>query len=221
MLSRALLTHARTYFSPRTQPLDLSLQFLLSKEGAFVRAAAMSDLRRAAQSSLRSRLSWRWIFRERRRPSADGAVSANEGRREQTKNPMHHGDDKDEEVREASRRALQQRVLVAARRKPALAARANAMVVAAAGMVRWVQYSSDEVSVDINARTQGYPYRTRLSRAYSVSGMSRPWKAVATLEGCRSRRRPGFPIISQYSRPRESYTYKRDSVPFDTIFCPY
>lgn len=127
--------------SARDNPMDFSLEFLFSEEGRFVRAAYISDLRRAALSLLRSGILRRG-FCQRRETSAGTAHSPVEGETQQ-QNPTLpvNGGEAERGVmltaaREASRRALQRRVLTEVRRKPVLAARAAAAVISTAGMVR-------------------------------------------------------------------------------------
>ena len=132
----------------RRAPLDLSLEFILSVEGAFVRRAAVSDLRSAAISSLRK---FPRIFRGRRpssnTPSPSSAAAATcDGK-------MSRGSSEDAilslggsegavrsrtpggatTTREASRRLLRKRAFSEARHRPILVARVGVSIVAAVG----------------------------------------------------------------------------------------
>lgn len=128
----------------RQAPLDLSLEFILSVEGAFVRRAVMSDLRRAALSSMRKK---NRILRGRRpssqtpAPSSATATRKKSGRGSEDDVPALEGDEGLVRVnvpggataRNTSRQLLRGRALREARRRPILVARVVASIVAAAG----------------------------------------------------------------------------------------
>lgn len=131
----------------RRPPLDLSLEFLLSGEGAFVRSAAISDLRNTASSFLKKKISG---LVQGRRPSW-GIVSSVANPSGQTlllndavlvgdcdgtaSGSVQQGDGGSggSTERDVSRRELRRRLLSGARRRPVLAIRVGAVVVAAAG----------------------------------------------------------------------------------------
>eukprot|EP00903_Cladosiphon_okamuranus_P008724 g8356.t1 len=143
-------------------PLDLSLDFILSGEGAFMRAALLSELKIAAASSVRKRVP-RALRRKRGRrgPTSLSTLPASLPPERGTQRPkqpsgcsedrrkdhgdfevdLHRSDDEGagrpaeagRDARSVSRKLLRRRALRGARRRPVLVVRVTAAVLAAAG----------------------------------------------------------------------------------------
>lgn len=158
---KSVLVYAHARARSRRPPLDLSLDFILSNEGAFMRSALVSDLKAAASSSVHKRIP-RVLRRKRRSPrgaSASSTVtpaSPPPTRGEQLPQPLGcsedqqaHGDFEpavhrdggrdteaaaaEREARAVSRNLLRKRALGGARRRPLLVVRVAGAVLAAAG----------------------------------------------------------------------------------------
>lgn len=133
----------RVIWAPSCRPLDLSLEFLLSGEGTFIRTAAAADLRRTAMCSLKAKIAG--FLRNRRRPSSATTPSMSEINLVQSATskgdatPVGEGNEAARDTsstgtaRDASRRELRRRLLKGAKERPMLAARVAAAVATAAG----------------------------------------------------------------------------------------
>lgn len=127
----ALISFLRDMHARRRPPLDLSLEFIMSGEGSFIRNAVVADLKQAAVSSMKRKIPGR--FRNRRASREPPAPSPNYGHPPAAQ--PRGGALNKAAAREASRRSLKRRVLGEARRRPILVVRVGAAVVGASGRV--------------------------------------------------------------------------------------